>query len=70
MLNRLDALVRGQGTPAEQQQGLLVGRYYLQTAARRIKGSLAALWDNDDEETTRIADRVLRGSDAPVVTEH
>jgi hypothetical protein len=36
-----------------------IGRYYLQTAARRIRRALADLWDNDDEETTRIANLAL-----------
>ena len=39
------------GTP----RGLKLGRYYLHTAARRIRRNLADLWDNDDDDTT--ADR-------------
>jgi acyl-CoA dehydrogenase family member 9 len=35
------------------------GKYYLKSAARRIRRSLAELWDNDDDETTRVANRVL-----------
>jgi hypothetical protein len=36
-----------------------MGRYYLRAANRRIKQHLAALWDNDDEQTTATADLVL-----------
>jgi hypothetical protein len=53
VLNRLDHLIRhshddGHGLIAQ----LETGRYYLRTARRRIKRSLADLWDNDDESTT------------------
>jgi hypothetical protein len=38
-----------------------VGKYYLKTAARRINHNLAALWSNDDDDTTAIANRVIAG---------
>jgi hypothetical protein len=61
VLNRLDYLVRN----SHAQNGglrldLETGRYYLRTARRRIKQALAALWDNDDEATTTLANRVLK----------
>ena len=40
---------------------LQTGRYYLRTAQRRIRIALASLWDNDDEATTALANRVLKG---------
>ncbi|MBX7073471.1 MAG: acyl-CoA dehydrogenase family protein [Pirellulales bacterium] len=43
----------------ERQQALELGRYYLKTAERRIRRHLADMWDNDDEDTTRIANRLL-----------
>jgi hypothetical protein len=60
VLNRLDSLLRDSHVPAEQlARDLQIGRYYLQTAGRRIRKSLADLWDNDDEETTRVANLAL-----------
>ncbi|HMC10102.1 MAG TPA: acyl-CoA dehydrogenase, partial [Pirellulaceae bacterium] len=61
VLNRLDFLLRN----SHDHDGALrleleTGRYYLRTARRRIRQSLAALWDNDDETTTVLANRVLR----------
>ena len=35
---------------------LTIGRYYLHTAERRIRHTLADLWDNDDVMTTQAAD--------------
>jgi len=65
VLNRLDHLIRmhagnHHGDEEQLRLDLQTGRYYLQTAGRRIKGALAALWDNDDETTTALANRVLR----------
>jgi hypothetical protein len=60
VLNRLDAMVRDHHTTeGEQRDALEIGRYYLLTAARRIRRNLADLWDNDDEATTRAADMLL-----------
>ncbi|HEX4130826.1 MAG TPA: acyl-CoA dehydrogenase family protein [Pirellulales bacterium] len=60
VLNRLDAMAIDEHFPeAERSAALATGRYYLLTAGRRIRAALAALWDNDDEATTRLADRVL-----------
>jgi len=56
----LDYLIRN----AHDHNGALrrdleTGRYYLLTARRRIRSMLAALWDNDDDATTALANRVL-----------
>ena len=40
---------------------LELSRYYLRTAERRIRQRLAEMWDNDDAETTKVANRVLKG---------
>jgi hypothetical protein len=56
VLNRLDMLVRDPHVDeTEKLKSLKVGRYYLTTAGRRIRANLAALRDNDDEQTTRVA---------------
>ncbi len=60
VLNRLDALVRDpHADEGARSRGLKLGRYYLKTAGRRIRRNLADLWDNDDDDTTRIANLVL-----------
>lgn len=38
---------------------IAAGKYYLLTAARRIRKNLADLWDNDDDATTAMANRML-----------
>ena len=45
--------------PSSPSSQLAASRYYLQTAERRIRANLAALWDNDDEQTTATADLLL-----------
>jgi acyl-CoA dehydrogenase family protein 9 len=60
VLNRLDYLLRN----AHNHDGVVrlhleTGRYYLRTARRRIRKALAALWENDDEATTALANRTL-----------
>ena len=64
VLNRLDQLIRRHagnhhGDDVQLRLDLQTGRYYLRTAGRRIRQSLAGLWDNDDEATTALADRTL-----------
>src|SRR5262245_2655552 len=61
VLNRLDYLLRN----SHDHNGALrlemeTGRYYLLTARRRVRASLASLWDNDDASTTSLANRALR----------
>jgi alkylation response protein AidB-like acyl-CoA dehydrogenase len=59
-LSRLDHLLtHGNSSPGEVKREVLTGRYFLRMASRRIKNSLAALTDNEDEQTTRTADAVL-----------
>lgn len=59
-LSRLDLLL-GATTrnDANQQRDVQAGRYFLALANRRVKQSLAALWDNDDPQTTATADAWL-----------
>lgn len=58
VLSRLDLLLSKPTTP-ELSRDVNIGRFYLKVANRRIRQSLAALWDNDDDETTAAADIVL-----------
>jgi acyl-CoA dehydrogenase family member 9 len=61
VLNRLDFLIRNSHDHnGSLRLDLETGRYYLLTARRRIRQSLAALSDNDDEATTALASRVLK----------
>jgi len=61
VLNRLDFLLRSSHDHnGSLRLDLETGRYYLRTARRRIQQSLAALWDNDDDATTSLANRVLQ----------
>ena len=60
VLRRLDALLSDHhGNGAASATDVEIGRYYLLTAARRIRQNLADLWDNDDEATTNVADKLL-----------
>src|SRR6266481_5029981 len=60
-LSRLDSLlIGGNHQPAEDKADVIAGRYFLKLADRRIRHHLAALHDNDDGETTRTANDVLR----------
>ena len=61
VLNRLDAMLRDtHDHDAALRLNLETGRYYLLTARRRIRQSLASLWDNDDTATTALANRMLK----------
>jgi alkylation response protein AidB-like acyl-CoA dehydrogenase len=60
VLNRLDHMLRN----AHDHNGAMrldleTGRYFLRTAQRRIRAALAALWDNDDEAATDLANHTL-----------
>jgi alkylation response protein AidB-like acyl-CoA dehydrogenase len=59
-LSRLDHLLaQCNGSPAEFARDVQSGRYFLTLSDRRIRQCLAALSDNDDDETTKTADVVL-----------
>jgi alkylation response protein AidB-like acyl-CoA dehydrogenase len=59
VLSRLETLFgHGENHQPEQAPLIAAGRYYLATASRRIHGHLRALWNNNDAETTRLADRL------------
>jgi hypothetical protein len=60
-LSRLDyMLMPTNGKPGERDRDVQAGRYFLQIANRRILNNFAALWDNDDAETTATADAFLQ----------
>ena len=59
-LARLDHMMTGANGDAETQREVQAGRYFLALANRRIQQNLAALWDNDDDTTTKTADVWLR----------
>ena len=60
VLNRLDFLAgQHDRSDSEQRRDLIAGRYYLRTAARRIRRAFAEMWDNDDALTTETAKCVL-----------
>jgi hypothetical protein len=60
VLARLDLMLSDSHlSEAQRRDGLKTGRYYLRSAARRIHRRLSELWDNDDEETTEMADWLL-----------
>ncbi|HEY2838885.1 MAG TPA: acyl-CoA dehydrogenase family protein, partial [Pirellulales bacterium] len=60
VINRLDRLVRdSHADETEKRTALRLGRYYLKTAARRVHRNLADMWDNDDEDTNRVANMLL-----------
>jgi acyl-CoA dehydrogenase family member 9 len=59
-LSRLDSLLAlGNGNAAEVARDVRIGRYFLTISARRVRQCLAALGDNDDEDTTVTANAVL-----------
>ena len=45
---------------AERARLLDSARYYLKMSARRMKRNMKAMWDNDDQATTELANRLLR----------
>ncbi len=60
-LSRMDHLLTssGNGHAADLDRDLAAGRFFLALARRRVKQNLAALWDNDDAETSNTADAFL-----------
>lgn len=61
VLNRMDAMLTADHVVAnhELKLQLATGKYYLRTAARRIRRALADLGANDDQATTQLANQVL-----------
>jgi hypothetical protein len=59
-LARLDQLLTHGNRAEETTRDVQAGRYFLKLADRRIRHNLAALADNDDDETTRTANAFLR----------
>jgi len=60
VINRLDRIVRdAHADTTEKLTALRLGRYYLKTAARRVHRNLADMWDNDDDDTNRVANMLL-----------
>ena len=47
---------------ADKKRDLAIARYFLSQSRRRIARSLEDLWDNDDAQTTAIADLALKGT--------
>ena len=59
-LSRLEHLLaQGNGHPAELASEIQAGKYFLRLASRRVRQSLAALSDNDDDMTTAAANAAL-----------
>jgi acyl-CoA dehydrogenase family protein 9 len=59
-LSRLEHLLtEGNGNPAEIRRDVIAGKYFLRLADRRVRHCLAALRDNDDEQTTATANAAL-----------
>jgi hypothetical protein len=59
VISRLDSMLTKLPPSSDRERDLVVGRFYLKAANRRMKQHLAALWDNDDEDTTAAANHVL-----------
>jgi acyl-CoA dehydrogenase family protein 9 len=60
VLHRLDSRLRhSHGDEPEVPLEMQTARYWLLTAGRRIRATLSELWDNDDEATSRLANRML-----------
>lgn len=59
-LSRLDHLLSsGKYAPADVAADVQAGRYFLRLAGRKVQQNVAALWDNDDDQTTVTADAAL-----------
>ncbi len=58
-LARLDQMMSAANGHGDVQREIQAGRYFLAMANRRIKQSLAALWDNEDAMTTATANAWL-----------
>jgi acyl-CoA dehydrogenase family protein 9 len=60
-LARLDSMLVGGNGTAAASRDVEAGRHFLAIAERRVRANLAELWDNLDDETTRVADLYLKG---------
>ncbi len=60
VLHRLDADLKRAHHPHEAALSLATAKYYLRTARRRVRQTLASIWDNDDEATSDLAAKILR----------
>jgi acyl-CoA dehydrogenase family member 9 len=61
VLSRLEHLLaNGNGEPKETERDIAAGRYYLKISDRRIRQAMAALNDNEDADTTAVADLFLK----------
>ena len=60
-LSRLDKLTaHGNGDGQDMDRDIAAGKYFLRLAGRRLRQNLAALYDNDDAQTTATANAYLR----------
>ena len=61
VLSRLEHLLaNGNGQPQDTERDIAAGRYYLKISDRRIRQAMAALNDNEDADTTSVADLYLK----------
>jgi acyl-CoA dehydrogenase family member 9 len=61
VLSRLDHLLaHGNGHAQELERDIAAGRYYLKLSDRRIRQSLASISDNEDADTTAVANLYLK----------
>ena len=61
VLSRLEHLLaNGNGQPKDTERDIAAGRYYLKISDRRIRQAMAALNDNEDSDTTAVADLYLK----------
>lgn len=68
VVNRLDHLLRDHHLEeSDKLEALATGRYYLQTARRRIERNFKDLRDHDDAATVALANRVLKRATGPGV---
>ncbi|MFM2094654.1 MAG: putative acyl-CoA dehydrogenase, partial [Planctomycetota bacterium] len=66
VVNRLDHLLRDHHLEeSDKLEALATGRYYLQTARRRIERNFKELRDHDDAATLALANRVLKRATGP-----
>lgn len=70
VISRLDSLLAKTPPSSDRDQELSIGRFYLKSANRRMRQHLAALWDNDDEDTVATADVVLGPLDTSANGKH